>query len=102
MNRKRKKNISNIQLDSYEKEIEKALPESLEKLPMTKNLAEELAFSKAAAANYLRKDTKINIRLSRYDVEGIRRIAAREGLPYQTLIGSILHKYITHHLESNA
>jgi predicted DNA binding CopG/RHH family protein len=96
---KKKQSAFNIELDSYEKEIENAIPNSLEKLALTKNLAEELAFAKEAAANYLRKDTKINIRLSHYDVDGLRRIAAREGLPYQTLIASILHKYISHHLQ---
>lgn len=32
------------------------------------------------------------------DVEGLKRIAVKEGLPYQTLISSILHKYVTQHL----
>lgn len=98
--RKKKHGVLNTKLDSYEKEIEDALPESLEELSSVENFAEELAFAKEAAANYLRKDTKINIRLSHYDVEGLRRIAAREGLPYQTLIASILHKYIAHHLQT--
>lgn len=98
---RKKRSVFDVELDSYEKEIEDALPESLDELSVTKNLAEDIAFAKEAAANYLRKDTKINIRLSHYDVEGLRRIAAREGLPYQTLIGSILHKYITHHLQTN-
>lgn len=97
---KKKRSVLDTRLDAYEKEIENALPETLEKLSITKNLSEELAFAKEAAANYLRKDTKINIRLSHYDVEGLRRIAAREGLPYQTLIASVLHKYIAHHLHA--
>lgn len=59
---------------------------------------EELAFAKEAAANYLRKEAKINIRLTRHDVEGLKRIAVKEGLPYQTLISSVLHKYVTSHL----
>ena len=83
---------------AYEQEIEDALPDSLEKLH-PKNLTEELAFAKQAAANYLRKDTKINIRLSHHDINGLRRIAVREGLPYQTLIASVLHKFVSHHLE---
>jgi predicted DNA binding CopG/RHH family protein len=97
---KKKQDCLDTKLDSYEKEIENALPESLEELPATNNLSEELAFAKEASANYLRKDTKINIRLSHYDVEGLRRLAAREGLPYQTFIASILHKYIAHHLQT--
>lgn len=92
---KKKRNVFDVKLDVYEKEIEDALPESLEELSSVENLAEEMAFAKEAAANYLRKDTKINIRLSHYDVEGLRRIAAREGLPYQTLLASVIHKFVT-------
>jgi len=85
-------------LDAEEKEIEDALPESWDELPMTENQEEEIAFAKEAAANYLRKDTKINIRLSRADVERARRIAARKGLPYQTFMASIIHEYVASHL----
>jgi predicted DNA binding CopG/RHH family protein len=88
----------NVQLEPEEQEIEMALPKVKGKLPVTKNLAEEILLAKKASANYLRKDTKINIRLSGHDVECLRRIAAKEGLPYQTLISSILHKYAASHL----
>lgn len=94
-----KKNPFDIPLDPEEQAIEDALPDDLHTpLPTTANLAEELALAREAAANYLRKEAKINIRLTRFDVEGLRRIAAREGLPYQTLIASILHKYVAHRL----
>jgi predicted DNA binding CopG/RHH family protein len=96
--KKQKRKTTKIKLDAYEAEIEKNLPESLNELSMTENLNEELIFAREAAANYLKKDTKINIRLSHYDIEGLRRIAVREGLPYQTLIASILHKYVSSHL----
>lgn len=85
-------------LDADEQEIEDALPESWNALPMTENQEEEIAFAKEAAANYLRKDAKINIRLSRVDVERARRLAARKGIPYQTLIASIIHEYMAGHL----
>ncbi len=48
-----------------------------------------------AASRYMRKDARINIRLSAADLEMLKRRAAGEGLPYQTLIASILHKYIS-------
>jgi predicted DNA binding CopG/RHH family protein len=92
------KKQSGIHLDEYEQEIEDALPDQLDELSVTDNLEEEIAFSRQAAANYLRKDAKINIRLSQFDLEGLKRLAVREGLPYQTLISSILHKYVTHYL----
>lgn len=49
----------------------------------------------AAARATLRKDRRINIRLSDRDVIGLQAKAAEEVLPYQTLIASILHKYVT-------
>jgi len=48
-----------------------------------------------AARRYIRKDARINIRLSTADLEMLKRRAAEEGLPYQSLIASILHKYVS-------
>jgi predicted DNA binding CopG/RHH family protein len=45
------------------------------------------------AANTLKKNRKINIRISENDLSALKRRATREGIPYQTLIGSVLHKY---------
>jgi predicted DNA binding CopG/RHH family protein len=45
-----------------------------------------------AARRYLRKDARVNIRLSTADLEMLKRRAAEEGLPYQSLIASVLHK----------
>ncbi len=47
------------------------------------------------AENTLKKDRKINIRIARHDLESLQIKAIEEGIPYQTLITSILHKYIT-------
>ena len=41
-----------------------------------------------------RKDARINIRLSSKDLRGLQKKALSEGIPYQTLIASILHKYV--------
>lgn len=51
--------------------------------------------AREAAKNTLTKSEKINIRLTKNDLIGLKRQAAKEGLPYQTLISSIIHKYIT-------
>ncbi|TKB70056.1 MAG: antitoxin [Nitrospira sp.] len=48
-----------------------------------------------AARRYVRKDARINIRLSTADLELLKQRAAEEGLPYQSLIASILHKYVS-------
>jgi len=42
-----------------------------------------------------RKDKRVNIRISEKDLVGIQKKAVEEGLPYQTLISSILHKFIS-------
>ncbi|MBI4598439.1 MAG: antitoxin [Candidatus Omnitrophica bacterium] len=47
------------------------------------------------ARHTLKKDRRVNIRLAQVDLEGIQTKAFGEGLPYQTLIASILHKYVT-------
>ena len=53
---------------------------------------ERVRFSRYAKATF-KKDRRLNIRLSSKDLEAIQKRALAEGLPYQTLIASLLHKY---------
>ena len=46
-----------------------------------------------------RKDKRVNIRISEKDLAKIQKRALQEGLPYQTLISSILHKFVTGQLK---
>lgn len=62
-----------------------------------KNVEKEKASARQIAANTLRKDVRINIRLTSTDLSQIKQIAAYEGMPYQTLIASVLHKYAAGH-----
>lgn len=62
------------------------------------NIEKEKVHARKTAARTLQKDVRINIRLSSSDVINIKQIAAYEGLPYQTLIASVLHKYAAGHL----
>ena len=55
----------------------------------------ELAKFKAAARATSIKDRRVNIRLSSGDLSDIQVRALEEGVPYQTLIASVLHKYVT-------
>jgi predicted DNA binding CopG/RHH family protein len=55
----------------------------------------ELAKYKAAARATAIKDRRVNIRLSSGDLNDIQVKALEEGIPYQTLIASVLHKYVT-------
>lgn len=74
-------------LNSYEKDEWKTV----------KNFKHEKDVAKKAAINTLRKDARVNIRLSSSDLIRIKQKAAFEGIPYQTLIASILHKYAEGH-----
>lgn len=89
------KKTKNLHLDQEEKEILHAFATG--NYVVADNVKEEIAKAKTAAKNSLRKDIKINIRLSSVDIEHIRQKAAYEGIPYQTLISSILHKYAAGH-----
>ena len=42
-----------------------------------------------------RKDRRVNIRISSKDLDALQKRALREGIPYQTLISSILHKFVS-------
>ncbi len=79
--------MSNNGLDSEELEI-------LEAYESGKLNGSHLSDSMVLAAKEtMKKNKNINIRISENDLEAIKLRAAREGIPYQTLIGSILHKY---------
>jgi predicted DNA binding CopG/RHH family protein len=45
------------------------------------------------ARTTFKKDRRVNIRISRKDLEALQKRALEEGIPYQTLLASILHKY---------
>ena len=81
-------------LDNEEKE----LLEDIEKIDVRKlkaPLKKEQKLLGDAAKRYLQNETKMNIRIERSELEKIKRQAKREGLKYQTLIKSVLHKYVT-------
>jgi len=54
----------------------------------------EAARYREAARTSLRKDKRVNIRMTERDLVYFKKAAVEEGLPYQTLISSVLHKYI--------
>lgn len=63
-----------------------------------KNLKQEINKLQEYARNTLQKDRRINIRMSSKDLDQVQVIAAQEGIPYQTLISSIIHKYVSGYL----
>jgi len=78
-------------LDKYEKEI----IESYEKNEWhsVKDAPQKIKKYQELAKIHLKKEKRINIRISEKDLEDIQRKAITQGLPYQTLIASIIHKY---------
>ena len=82
-----------MKLDAYEKELLE-LDEAW-KIQFTKVDPKEKSALMAAARESLRKDKRINIRMSGRDLLYLKRKANRFGMPYQTLISSILHQYVS-------
>lgn len=78
-------------LDSFEKEILKSFEKGEFASIATKTELEK--FKMAARATAI-KDKRVNIRLSSGDLKDIQVKALEEGIPYQTLIASVLHKYV--------
>lgn len=59
------------------------------------NFRAEKRSLEAVASRILQKDKRINIRISSRDLEKLQKRAVMEGVPYQTLIASTLHKFVT-------
>jgi predicted DNA binding CopG/RHH family protein len=57
------------------------------------NRDEEVRRYRGYARETFKKDRRINIRISSHDLDALQKKALVEGIPYQTLIASVLHKY---------
>ncbi len=58
-----------------------------------KGRAKEIRRYRGYARATFKKDKRVNIRISKKDLEALQKRALEEGIPYQTLMASILHKY---------
>ncbi len=79
-------------LDHEEKEILEAFESG--KLRRVGNPTQEIKRHQAIAEATFKKDARINIRLSSRDLRALQVRALQEGMPYQTLVSSVLHKFI--------
>lgn len=81
---------------------EKALMESIEgeEWQSVENIEQEKHKALEAAQATLKKDRRINLRLTEKDYYQIQIKAIEEGVPYQTLIASLVHKYLNGSLVS--
>jgi len=75
-------------LNSEEKEILEAFEKG--NLRRSKNVRQEIKRHRAVAEATFKKDARINIRLSSRDLRSLQTRALREGMPYQTLVSSVL------------
>ena len=82
--------MKKVKLDKEEQEILDAYEAGEFESVMTDERRKSI--EQAAVATF-KKDKRINIRLSGRDLSAIKRRALQEGIPYQTLVASILHKY---------
>jgi len=82
-----------MKLNDEDKKILKAYESgSVKSVPSVKK---EIARYRDYAKSALQKNKRINIRISERDLTHIQRKAVEEGLPYQTLISSVIHKYVS-------
>ncbi len=83
--------MKKYRLDKEENEILDAIENDQWELVKPKRA--ELEYYAEIARNTFRKDQRMNIRISKADLNRIKAKAAEEGIPYQTLVASIIHKY---------
>ena len=78
--------------DKEELELMKSI--ETEKWVSVNNLEDEINKAKRAARATLTKSERMNIRISPNDLRRLKIRAIEEGMPYQTLVSSIIHKYL--------
>ncbi|MEE9352055.1 MAG: CopG family antitoxin [Thiotrichaceae bacterium] len=84
--------MKKYKLDKEEQEILEAFDAGEFQSDMSSSRKE---YVEQVAAQTFKKDKRINIRISGRDLTAIQRRALQEGMPYQTLVASILHKYVS-------
>jgi predicted DNA binding CopG/RHH family protein len=84
--------MSNLKLQ--QDELELLASYEADEWKSAKKLSEQKEKYRAYAHATLRKDKRVNIRISEKDLLALQKRAVRQGIPYQTLISSVLHKYV--------
>lgn len=97
----KKRDIFDVKLDPEEQEISDAIDQAIDhgKLKSVPTVAKRIAQAKQIAANTLRKDARVNIRIASTGLNRLKQKAAFKGLPYQTFIASVLHEYAAGHFD---
>ena len=85
--------MSQYKMDKEEREILDAIESG--KWELVRPKKSELTHYAKIAKDTLKKSERMNIRISKADLNKIKARAAEEGIPYQTLVASIIHKYVS-------
>jgi predicted DNA binding CopG/RHH family protein len=85
--------MKKLNYDDYEKNLVREIEDD-NFYPIKMN-EKEHAHHKTIAKNTLKKDQRVNLRITKNDLLDLKAKAVRAGLPYQTYISSLLHKFIT-------
>jgi len=85
--------MNTLKFDDYEKRLIASI--EAEEWDSVNDLAAEVELARQIARNTAAKDDKITIRISGRDLELLKSMAMDQGMPYQTMVTSVLHKYAT-------
>ena len=85
-------NKTQLQLDAEERKILREYEQGISK--SVPNIKKELEYFREVARQSTARTKSINLRLSERDLHRVKAKAAEEGVPYQTLLSSLIHKYV--------
>ncbi len=86
-------------IDEEEKELLRTLQN--DEWVEVENQEEYKTVAKEYAKSTIKKDKRMNIRISERDLKNLKIRAMEEGLPYQTLVSMVLHKYVSGRFKEN-
>jgi len=83
-----------MKMDKYELELLEAV-DNADEFQRVANFEEEVLEAKMAAKNFLKKTKNVNIRIPEFDMLMLKRKSAEMNIPYQTILSSLIHQYVT-------
>ncbi len=83
-----------MKMDKYELELLEAV-DNVDEFQRVANFEEEVLEAKMAAKNFLKKTKNVNIRIPEFDMLMLKRKSAEMNIPYQTILSSLIHQYVT-------
>jgi predicted DNA binding CopG/RHH family protein len=83
-----------MKMDEYELDLLDAI-ETTDQFQRVENFEDELLEAKIASNNFLKKTKNVNIRIPEFDMLMLKRRSAELNIPYQTILSSLIHQYVT-------